>query len=135
MGEPSTLAERIEDERQRRRRNGLASIGDLDDDIGLPAVDPQLDRRSRLAVLDRVADEIGEQLVQPIAVPHAGQVAPHIHAQRPVRMRQLRLADHLPADIVHVEALGIDRNAAAQPAPRQVEQLIDQAAPPAKRCA
>jgi hypothetical protein len=31
-------------------------------------VDPQVDRRSRLAVLDRVADEIGEQLVQPIAV-------------------------------------------------------------------
>ena len=47
-------------------------------------------------------------------------------AQRPIWMRQLRLADHLPADIGQIEARGIDRNAAAQAAPGQVEQLIDQ---------
>jgi hypothetical protein len=40
-----TLAESVEDERQRRRRNGLALIGDIDDDFSFPAVDPQFDRR------------------------------------------------------------------------------------------
>src|SRR4051794_8891838 len=48
----STLAERIEDERERVRWNGFASIGDVDDHVDLSAVDPQCDRGSGLAVLD-----------------------------------------------------------------------------------
>ena len=35
--------------------------GDVDDDFALPAFDPQLDRRERLAVVDGVPDEIGQQ--------------------------------------------------------------------------
>ena len=105
---------------------GIASIGDLEDDLGVPADDPHLDRRSRLG---RAAPRFRRDW-RPAGTadcgPHTGQVASHIQAQRPVRMRQLRLADHLPTDLVHVEARGIDRNAAAQPAPREIEQLLDE---------
>ena len=79
LGRPSP-AEGVEDERQNLRRNGLAAIGDLDDDFALSAIDPQIDPRSRLTMLDRVADEIGDQLVHPIAVPQATGVASHLHA-------------------------------------------------------
>lgn len=124
VGGPST-AERVENELLRRRRNGIASIGHFDDDLAIPAVDPHLDRGLRLGMLHRVSDEIGDQLVQAIAVPYAGQVALHVEVQRLLWMRQLRLADHLPADLDHVDAPGIDRDATAKPAAREIDQLLD----------
>src|SRR6185295_3548657 len=123
----SAPPERVEDERQGRRRDGLPPTGHFDEDLGLAAVGPQIDRGPRRAVLDRVAHEVAEQLIDPVAVPHAGQVPTQSDAKRAIRMRELRLADDGPPDLGHVDTFGIDGNAAPQPAPRQVEQLIDQA--------
>ena len=54
-------------------------------------------------MLDRVADQVGQQLVDAIAVPAANQVALRIHPEAAVRMRQLDLDGQLPADRVEVE--------------------------------
>jgi len=85
-------------------------VEDVDDDVGLAAFDSHGDLRLRLSMLDGVAKEVREQLVHSIAIPHALQIAAHVHLHGTIRIRELRFADHLPADIVHVEATRIDRN-------------------------
>lgn len=77
-----------------------------------------------------VGHRIGDDLRHPIGIPHALPRSLLFEHDRPPRIKQAQLVHHLPDKLVDVSRLALHRNAAAQPHPREVEQIEDHAVGP-----
>ena len=67
--------ERVEDFRQFARRNGIAAVVNVDEDVRRFATERKRDREIRRAVLDGVAHQVGDGLADAVGIPQAVQVA------------------------------------------------------------
>src|SRR5690242_16816044 len=88
---PSTSFQRLEELDQSGRRDGRPAVHDLNANVGLLTVNCDTDRLVGRPVLDRIRDEIAEQLLQARAVPAAAIVTGYHQFDPPVRVRPAEL--------------------------------------------
>lgn len=82
-----TALERVKDLVQSRLLDSGARIPDLEAKVGLLASNHHADRLIRRSVLDRVRNQVAEQLLQPQAVSETPGVACHLQYQPAVYLR------------------------------------------------
>jgi hypothetical protein len=123
-------AERIEQARQERRRDG-ALVVDLEEQrLGGAAVDPDVDVAAGRRVLPGVGDQVRDDLEQAIGIPGPALIAGEVAPDLAVGVDELELADGLAAQVGEVGLAGLDLDPAAGARAREVEQLIDHARHP-----
>src|SRR5690349_4367085 len=126
-GRDFALAEWLEDVRKVLGSDADARVDDTDDGIAVAPVERDVNRRSGLAVLHRVVEEIPEDLRQPGRVAH--------HEEGPGHFRQNDLAgwrtargfdaiDDLSHGVHQVDALQANRRLPGSNS-RHVEKLVD----------
>ena len=82
-----------------------------------------VDGSARRAVLERIAQQVGDNLGQPIRVPLAACFWWLGEPNVPLRMRGPVLVHHLPDDCIEVRLARADRYAASHTRPGQVQQI------------
>ena len=79
--------------------------------LATSALSGEIDRAGRAAVLEGVAEQVGDHLAQAGGVPLAGEVAAvRLEAERARRVGGPHLVDHLPAERLQVHRRGRERH-------------------------
>ena len=128
-------AKGIEDVRQQVGRDGAFVVHVDDDGRRVASLDAHLHAARRQAVLHGVAHEVRDDLGETIGVPLAAVVTVPLDGHLPLGVGGLQLADDLLADLDESCGLLVEREPAAGTHSREVEELIDHAAPFGARCA
>ena len=76
-------------------------------------------------MVDCVRDQVSDQLRKAIRIPFAGAVSRHIQDERALGMARLDLVQQMATDLRQVGCAAMDRHAAAQPTPGEIEKLVD----------
>src|SRR4029078_8471426 len=86
-------------------------------------VDP--DRSSGRPVLERVPDQVREQLRQPISIPPPLRIRSLLYVKATAGSGRLGLLDHLPNDLVEIACAALDGHPTTEAGSREVEALVD----------
>lgn len=120
--------EGIEHGRHLVGRDRRALVIDGKDDIVVSGGQADPDRGILVAVLDGIADEVGQHLRDAAVVEHGIQQGRHVQFDPPLRMEGARFIDHLSAHQHHAALPDADRHARPQVGTGEVDQVVDQLA-------
>ena len=119
------VAERVEERRQIRRRHVPYALDRDGHPAAIAAIDLDAHPLPRLAVLDGVGGQVGEQLQQPVRVPRAARAALGLERELGAGMGRHHLVDHLPPQRRHVVLVALQGRPDAEAQPPHVDQLAD----------
>ena len=117
--------QRVEDGGQRFVGDRWAAVADREHHFASLGGGGEIDRAGVHAVLDRVADEVGDHLAKAGGIPLAVQVAVRRESQRVLGRCAAHLIDHVLADRAQVHRRRFQRHRAAKPGGGEVEQIAD----------
>src|SRR5690606_24885746 len=104
-----------------------AVVGDLEEDLVLRAVEVDAQGLGGGAVLHGVAAEVRYDLGEAIGVPMADEIAATLELDVPLGVGDAQLVEDLATEPSEIELGRIDRHAAAEARPGEVEELLDHA--------
>ena len=125
---PHPAVEGLEQPRHHLGRDRRAGIGEREQQAAAGAARHHAHRLVRRAMHQRVRHQVGEQLRDPLRVAAHRRREGEVRLDRPAGMRAAQLLDHLAQRLFQRRVLPLDRDAAAEPAAGEVEDVSTSAA-------
>jgi len=120
-------AQRLKNARQVVFRNRVAAVVHGSHDLAVVgAIQDHVDGRLHAAMLDRVADQVGEDLADARRVPVTVELPRHLQPDPVLGMKGAGLGHGVPRDLGDVRRFRLHGHALAQPGAGKVEQVADQ---------
>jgi len=122
-----TPEKRLEQPFHRRGRNGVTGICDQELELAALGCRSHTHRLVRRAMRERVADQVRRQLSDPRAVAAHGIGYSEIRFNHALRRGRPQFVDDLLEDrFQRVVGIAVQRDASAQPSPREIQHIVDQ---------